>query len=1274
MGEKVTHGRQSISDIFLIYRPSILIRPLIRGGREKQVLFLFHFFANNSPPARPRATRESVTTTRRTFSAKYRRAAISAAKTVRGTMTKYLLITQRLERSAFETRFSLSEDWCRFLRQFADVVPVLYTPSIPISKYFQEYNFDGVVLTGGNDISFNMEEGAVTNDPLFLNRKRDEYELEIIDAALRHNIPIFGCCRGTQLICAKFDATLKRVVGHTATIHAVEPVNPGRHFSEWLAKNPSRKTNSYHNWGISSLPPSCPLEVCLVGSEDRCVEAVEYKASGRTHILGVMWHPERKGPSQEADALLFERFFGLRKKLDTDVLILAAGQGTRLRPLTDDRPKCLVEYKGRPILDYILGTVGTIDASTVTIISGYMGEKISIQGVHKVTNHEYQTTNMVYSMFCAETAFAAEKDLIISYSDIVYTPEVLQTLIDHEADVAVVVDFDWYSQWSVRMEDPLMDAETCKMNSLGHITELGNKPRDYSEIEAQYIGLVKFSSRIKGKVRDLYLRLGDRARKMCMTDFLCLVRDEICPLSSVPISGGWCEIDSIEDMRYDLFQPKTNATTGVTIPECPVRVSPFHFGTKADNLRLVQDYLTTARVSKLLTISVADFLDNEARVLQQVVQHFGNTILIVRSSSSSEDSMDASMAGKFLSLDSIDSGDSVALKTAFERVIASYGQICVGDQVLVQESLSMQTSRSGVVFTLEPETHSAYTIMTYDNSGKTDLVTSGQYCSTTTTLTLVTGLKCSQVQEFEHKILNLTGELEKLFKVPGLDVEFGFDTEDELYLFQVRPLVAPTFNMDLQQKIGSSEIQLYHNLLRQRITDCAMMPGLYGAAIYGTMSDWNPAEIIGVVPNPLALSLYKELVTDVTAMKSRTACGYRNVEDHPLLCSFFGRPYVDIRVSFNSFVPATLSHEVAKKLVEHYIHELEKDPSNHDKIEFNICFTCCGPITLQRLISKLSYKFSSQDIGLIHTSLVELTNTILGSNFETIEKEMQQLDILEQTREYLATGNYSAGDKIKGMCDALKTYGVLPFANLARYAFIGRYILLELQESGLLSALQVENVMNSVSTVSTEMLSDVARLETKELTELQFLAKYGHLRPGTYDITCKRYDEGFHQYFAPGSVGTTLLDNKCNFTLPDQKCKFKIDAALMASGLTCNSEYLLHFVRKAICAREKSKFIFSRTLSDILQKIKAVGSEVGLCAEEMSYVPLRAITENLCEVVPMTINFSSLLRSVVDESKAKHRIAQVLQLPTLITKPDDVICFSFLHITAFFHHGTCCSG
>ena len=86
---------------------------------------------------------------------------------------------------------------------------------------------------------------------------------------------------------------------------------------------------------------------------------------------------------------------------------------------------------------------------------------------------------------------------------------------------------------------------------------------------------------------------------------------------------------------------------------------------------------------------------------------------------------------------------------------------------------------------------------------------------------------------------------------------------------------------------------------------------LYGkTTLFGVMPDWNPAEMVGLKPNNLAISLYQELITDHIWSQDRKKFGYKDLTSHHLLSNFFGTPYVDIRIDFNSWIPKNLDKNI----------------------------------------------------------------------------------------------------------------------------------------------------------------------------------------------------------------------------------------------------------------------------------------------------------------------------------------------------------------------------
>jgi L-glutamine-phosphate cytidylyltransferase len=242
------------------------------------------------------------------------------------------------------------------------------------------------------------------------------------------------------------------------------------------------------------------------------------------------------------------------------VIILAAGKGTRLRPLTLDRPKCMVELEGRPLLQHQLDLFDKFNIKDVNIVTGYLEEKIQLAKVKKFYNPRFDTTNMVSTLFCADELLDGKDDILVSYGDIIYNSKVLNAIEKSKELLNVVVDQNWRKYWEARMPNPLQDLETLKINRDGYIKELGKKPNSYQDIEGQYIGLLKIRKDAVKQIKHFYYSLdtagiydGKIFENMYMTSFLQMISDNIIPLSPVYIKGGWIEVDEPTDLNFAHF-------------------------------------------------------------------------------------------------------------------------------------------------------------------------------------------------------------------------------------------------------------------------------------------------------------------------------------------------------------------------------------------------------------------------------------------------------------------------------------------------------------------------------------------------------------------------------------------------------------------------------------------------------------------------------------------------------------------------------------------------
>lgn len=231
---------------------------------------------------------------------------------------------------------------------------------------------------------------------------------------------------------------------------------------------------------------------------------------------------------------------------------LAAGEGSRLRPLTEDKPKPLVELGGKSLLERNVDTLRTAGVDDHVVVTGHEGDQIHDLGFETVHNDVYDETEMVYSLFLASEAFPDDEDLLISYGDIVYEREFVEPLLECDAPMGVVVDHDWRNLWEQRFDDPLSDAETISIDDDGQIHSIGDAPDGYEEIDAQYTGLLKVRSDHVETFVEAYRELEgqtDGYVSIDMTAFLQRLIDDGWRLQAVPVEGGWLEVDTLDDLE-----------------------------------------------------------------------------------------------------------------------------------------------------------------------------------------------------------------------------------------------------------------------------------------------------------------------------------------------------------------------------------------------------------------------------------------------------------------------------------------------------------------------------------------------------------------------------------------------------------------------------------------------------------------------------------------------------------------------------------------------------
>lgn len=228
------------------------------------------------------------------------------------------------------------------------------------------------------------------------------------------------------------------------------------------------------------------------------------------------------------------------------LVILAAGEGSRLYPLTKDIPKCMVPYKDKPIIDYILEATDQIEERY--IVSGYQHDKLYAYTSSRVTgffqNNSFEQSNMVYSMLQAKELF--NDDLIISYADIIYPKTFIDPLLASNNQIDIIADINWLTLWKQRFENPLDDCESFGYDQNNYLYEIGSKCSSTDETMAGYVGLIRFSNDVLNYILTL-----DLDPNMYMTDLLQLLAKKYKTKVHL-VQDDWLEVDTQKDLAIEI--------------------------------------------------------------------------------------------------------------------------------------------------------------------------------------------------------------------------------------------------------------------------------------------------------------------------------------------------------------------------------------------------------------------------------------------------------------------------------------------------------------------------------------------------------------------------------------------------------------------------------------------------------------------------------------------------------------------------------------------------
>ena len=671
------------------------------------------------------------------------------------------------------------------------------------------------------------------------------------------------------------------------------------------------------------------------------------------------------------------------------------------------------------------------------------------------------------------------------------------------------------------------------------------------------------------------------------------------------------------------------------------------FASKAYVLEFLQNNLKKSSVEPLMYFTVEDWEKHQVQILTKIKKSFRlSKKIIIRSSALGEDSIEGSQAGAYASILDISPKSESAIKNGIKLLKKSYEKnknFYPKNQILIQNQ-TLEVNISGVIFTRTPDIGAPYYVINFEEGGTTTKTTSG---ISNKTIKIYRDVKLSKLEKHWKALIISIKELEKLCDTDLLDIEFGITNSSNVIIFQVRPMTSVNKPFDKKFLKTFSE-QLKSNKQKySRLIKKSHIPGKN--TIFSDMSDWNPSEIIGNNPNNLDFSLYEYLITNDVWDKARTVLGYQDVTSYKLMVKFGNKPYIDIRGSFNSLIPKNLSKKLTKKLLEFYFLKLTKNPYLHDKVEFEILFTCYDFMIDKRLRELKKYNFTNKEISEIKENVCNFTKNILLNESEIISECENLLEQMIQRRDdiFLRLANTKLTHQnmislIKQLLDDCKNFGTLPFSIMARLGFIGTILLKSFQEHSK-SQNFFDNYLYSLTTPLTEIQNDLIDYNNKKISKNDFLLKYGHLRPGTYDITSLTYSDD-SKFLSEINFTKKFKPKKLNFN----EKKF-LDILLKELSILSPID-IMSFISTTIVQREKFKFEFTKNLSAVLELITLVGNNLGFSRDEISNLEINTILKSKNHVKS---NIVQEWKQEINSKKNVRMINNNLILPQIITSKND---------------------
>ncbi|SFM96689.1 PEP-utilizing enzyme [Dokdonella immobilis] len=616
-------------------------------------------------------------------------------------------------------------------------------------------------------------------------------------------------------------------------------------------------------------------------------------------------------------------------------------------------------------------------------------------------------------------------------------------------------------------------------------------------------------------------------------------------------------------------------------------ISP-HTG-KSSVLDTLGPLLRNARIPQGATVSHKEWISSPENFLERIFALGIEGSLAVRSDRSDEDEHPTN-AGRYLTLLDVFPA-ATPLLAAIERVFASYDSVRPEDRVFVQAQVS--AIRHAMVASTTGAFGSEYDSVSIAAGAAPDSITRGD--APADTWHFSAEAESVRLPRPIARVASLLRELRTLVVDGPFEIEI-VDDGSELWLLQLRPLpgrvCVPVRKVAFDRAVA--QVEQARN---------------QGAVLFGMMPDWNTAELLGAHPRPMALSLFESLIGDSVWWRGRADLGYAPPYCNQLVRPVAGRPYVDVRASFESLCPADATKRQRAFLVQAWLEHLQSHPHLHDRVEFDVV--------------QAGFEFD-MDARMKAVGCSKISNSLISSLGKITIRSLAR-EQMESEVKALCTQISMPRCKSLPLLDRwnlLRECVAIPFSRMARRDFLARSLWESLVRIGVIEPGRYLHMLSDAPERPGLLESNASRAA----------------RPGQFDIR----SSGLERFSA------LPADTPCRnpFVLSPGESS-DLSRLLREHRLPWSPQQLVALSRMAARGREFGKWVLASILGDLLAEIRALGAARHLDAELLSWLRWPAVVDGL-EGDPNRLREASVL------ARQEYQRDSKLKMPLLFAHPAEL--------------------